>query len=243
VTPRLYCPMAIAEQTTLALPENAAHHAARVLRLEAGDEVTLFNGEGGEYRAELADLRGATVSVRVLAYDPVERETPLAVTLVQALVSSDRMDYAVQKAVELGAAAIQPIVTERTVGRLDSTRAAKRRSHWQNIVVSACEQCGRNRIPDVHELIPFADWLERPSSASQRWLFAPEAQEGLKALRPSQEKIEAMVGPEGGFTSQEVSAARSSGWHAVRLGPRVLRTESMGAAILAAINALWGDFA
>ena len=243
MTPRLYCPVGLDAAMALVLPDNAAHHAARVLRLGAGDAVTLFNGQGGEYRAELVEVRGGTVRARVLAHDPVERETPQHMTLVQALVSSDRMDYALQKAVELGAAAIQPVTSERSIGRLDAARAGKRKLHWQNIAIAACEQCGRNRIPPVRDLVLFDAWLEDPLPAEHRWILLPDGDIGVQSMPKPHGKIAVMVGPEGGFTAAEASAARTRGWRGLRLGPRVLRTESAGAAVLAAANALWGDFA
>jgi 16S rRNA (uracil1498-N3)-methyltransferase len=243
MTPRLYCPVELDAAMALALPDNAAHHAARVLRLGAGDAVTLFNGQGGEYKAELVEVRGGAVRARVLAHEPVERETPQHITLVQALVGSDRMDYALQKAVELGAAAIQPVTAERSIGRLDAARAEKRKLHWQNIAIAACEQCGRNRIPPVHDLVPFDAWLDAPVTAQHCWMMLPDGELGLRSLTKPHGKIAVMVGPEGGFTTAEASAARAHGWHGLRLGARVLRTESAGAAVLAAVNALWGDFA
>jgi len=243
VTPRLYCPVGLDAAMALVLPDNAAHHAARVLRLGAGDAVTLFNGQGGEYKAELVEVRSGTVRARVVVHDPVERETPQHMTLVQALVSSDRMDYALQKAVELGAAAIQPVTSERSIGRLDAARAKKRKLHWQNIAIAACEQCGRNRVPPVHDLVPFDAWLDAPEAALHRWMLLPDGEVGLRSLAKPRGRIAVMVGPEGGFTAAEASAARAHGWHGLRLGARVLRTESAGAALLAAANALWWDFA
>lgn len=240
--PRLYCSHALEPGAMVVLPDPAAHHAVRVLRLKLGDRVTLFNGAGGEFDAELARI-GREVCVQVREFLPVERESPLAVTLVQALSSADRMDYAVQKAVELGAVAIQPVVSERSVGRLDAARGAKRVAHWQQIAVAACEQCGRNRVPTVHALLDLRDWLAAPSLAALRLLLFPEARTALRGMQAPAGPVEILVGPEGGFTGIEVDAALARGWQAIRLGPRILRTETAGAAALAVLNALWGDYA
>ena len=241
--PRLYCAQALEPGAMVVLPDHAAHHAVRVLRLKLGERVTLFNGAGGEFDAELARIAGREVCVQLRAHLAVERESPLAVTLVQALASADRMDYAVQKAVELGACAFQPVVSERSVARLDAARGAKRVAHWQQIAVAACEQCGRNRVPTVHALLALGDWLAAPSAAASRLLLFPEARTGLQGMQAPAGPVEILVGPEGGFTATEIDTALAGGWRAIRLGPRILRTESAGAAALAALAALWGDYA
>jgi 16S rRNA (uracil1498-N3)-methyltransferase len=239
---RLYCAMALATGARVELPEAAAHHAVRVLRLAVGDAVTLFNGEGGEFAARLERVDARAVVACVEALSPVERESPLAVTLVQGLASADRMDYAIQKAVELGAVAVQPVSTLRSVARLDALRAQKRVAHWQQIAIAACEQCGRNRIPTVWPLRELSAWLREPSLAELRLLFAPDAHASLASLPTPTGAIECMVGPEGGLDEQEAAAALRSGFVAVRVGPRVLRTETAGAVVLSALNVLWGDW-
>lgn len=241
-TPRFFVPAALLPATTLDLPEVAAHHAARVLRLRVGEAVTLFNGEGGEHAAVVAAIDKRGVTVEVGAHRAIEREAPLAVTLVQAVSSGERMDLTIQKAVELGVGAVQPVLSERSVVRLAGERAEKRVAHWQQIAVSACEQCGRNRVPTVHPLTPLSNWLTGVPPAATRWLLWPEADRSLRELPKPPAPIELLVGPEGGLTDNEAQAARAAGFLAVRLGPRVLRTETAAPALLAAVQALWGDF-
>jgi 16S rRNA (uracil1498-N3)-methyltransferase len=242
VTPRFYCPLPLAPGAIIDLPSGAAHHAARVLRLQAGTAVTLFNGDGGEFAARLerVDARGA--SARIDAWSGVERESPLAVTLIQGLASAERMDYAVQKVVELGVAAIVPVVTQRSVTRLDAPRAEKRVQHWQQVAIAACEQCGRNRVPLIHPLRDFGDWLAGPSPAALRLLLAGDALQSLADLMRPRGAIEILAGPEGGLAPDETGAAWRAGFRPVRLGPRTLRAETAGLAAMAALNALWGDW-
>lgn len=228
--------------TEIALPGGAAHHVLRVLRLRPGDAVTLFDGEGGEYRGEIAPAGRRAVAVRVIAHEDSERESALTVTLVQGLAAAERMDYVVQKAVELGAAAVAPVITTRSVVRLDDARAARRVERWRQIVIAACEQTGRNRLPKVYPPCNLETWLRVPSRAELRVLLAPDAPGSLGDLTQPVGAVELLVGPEGGLTGEESAAARSAGFRPVRLGPRILRTESAGAAMLAAMNALWGDW-
>jgi 16S rRNA (uracil1498-N3)-methyltransferase len=242
MTPRFFCPPPLAAGAEIALPAGAAHHALHVLRLKAGDAVTLFDGAGGEYAGQLAQASPRAIAVRILERRAIERESPLAVTLVQGLAAADRMDYAVQKAVELGAAAIAPVMTARSVARLDAARAARRAEHWRQIAIAACEQSGRNRLPQVHVPRALAAWLRAASTAQLRVLLAPDAAGSLGDLPKPAGAIELLIGPEGGFTAEESAAALAAGFRAVRLGPRILRTETAGAAMLAAMNALWGDW-
>jgi 16S rRNA (uracil1498-N3)-methyltransferase len=240
--PRFYVSVALTAQTTLALPEAAAHHAARVLRLRSGDAVTLFNGTGGEYAARITAIGKHDVTVAIERHDPVERESPLQVTLVQAVSSGERMDLTIQKAVELGVSRIVPVESERCVVRLKGERAEKRVAHWRQVVVSACEQCGRNRIPEVRMILPFDVWLAADENAAQRWVLLPGARTALRDLPRPDKPVELLVGPEGGLTDAEAEAAQRAGFRPVRLGPRVLRTETAAPALLAALQALWGDF-
>lgn len=226
----------------MSLPAGAAHHVLRVLRLKAGHPLTLFDGEGGEYRAELARAGPRAVVVRVLEHREIERESPLAVTLVQGLAAADRMDYVVQKAVELGATAIVPVMVSRSVARLEGERATRRVEHWRQIAIAACEQSGRNRLPQVHRPCALGTWLRMPSKADLRVLLVPGAAGSLGELAQPPGAIELLVGPEGGFTAEESAAARVAGFRPVRLGPRILRTETAGAAMLAAMSAIWGDW-
>ena len=242
MTPRFFCALPLAPGAEVALPREAAHHAARVLRLSTGSRVTLFDGNGGECSAELRRIDGRAVIARVEACHAVERESPLAITLIQGLAAADRMDYAIRKAVELGVTAIVPVTTARSVARLDRERALRRVEHWRQIVIGACEQCGRNRLPAIRTPCDLLEWLRTPSSASSRLLPAPDATQGLAQLAPPGGAIEILVGPEGGLAPEESAAALAAGFRAVRLGPRILRTETVAPAALAAMNALWGDW-
>lgn len=224
--------------TTIELPSAVAHHATRVLRHGVGAALTLFDGTGGEYAVELVavDKRGA--SVRVDAFDPVERESPLAVTLAQAVVANDAMDYALRKATELGVTAIQPVIAARSAALPSGDRADRRRAHWQQIAVAACEQCGRNRVPEVCAPLSLSNWLAGWPHGGV--LFEPTATMTLPALEKPPSAV--LIGPEGGFTTAEIEAAARGGFSAVRIGPRVLRTETAGLAALAAMGVLWGDW-
>jgi 16S rRNA (uracil1498-N3)-methyltransferase len=241
-TPRFYVPIELAAPALLALPEAAAHHAARVLRLRAEDEIALFNGQGGEYSAVIVNMDRNGVQVEVRAHLAVERESPLDVTLVQAVSSGDRMDLTIQKAVELGVTRIVPVESERSIVRLKGERARKRHRHWQQIAISACEQCGRNRVPEVQAPRVLDAWLAPPSYGTQRWMLAPDADIAVRDLPRPDRPIEVLIGPEGGFTDTEILTAQRVGYQPVRLGPRVLRTETAAPALLAVLQTLWGDF-
>ena len=223
------------------LPAGPAHHAAHVLRLGSGAPITLFNGEGGEFPATL-EAGGRHVHARLGTRNEIERESPLHVTLVQGLAGVERMDYAVQKAVELGVAAIVPVETSRSVTRLAGTRAQKRCEHWRQIAIATCEQCGRNRVPEIRLPRAFREWLAEPSSSVLRVLLSPDATQSLAALEAPRGPVELLAGPEGGLAPEETAAALGAGFCGVRLGPRTLRTETAGVAALAAMNALWGDW-
>jgi 16S rRNA (uracil1498-N3)-methyltransferase len=235
--PRLFVEAALAPQRRLALPDEAAHHAARVLRLEDGDEIVLFDGRGGEYSARLV-VHGREVEAELGDFSDVGRESPLAATLVQGLSSSDKMDFTIQKAVELGAVAVQPLLTAKSVVRLSGEREAKKLERWRRVAIAACEQCGRNRIPEVREPLPLERY--RPEEDGARLLLSPTAQEPLS--RHARAPVTLAAGPEAGFSREEEQMLVREGFVPVRLGPRVLRTETAALAALAALNALAGDF-
>ena len=242
---RLYVPGELVPGRAYALPPQQAHHATRVLRLKAGDAVTLFNGDGAEYDAVVARVAGNAVTVKVGDARDGARESPLEIVLGQALSSGERMDYTVQKAVELGVAAIHPLAAARSVVRLAGERAAKRVAHWQAVAISACEQSGRNRVPPVAPVAELAAWLARPAAGGAgalRLLLSPAGATGLRDLPRPAASIVLLAGPEGGFTPEEEAVARHCRFTPVRLGPRVLRTETAAVAALAALQALWGDF-
>jgi 16S rRNA (uracil1498-N3)-methyltransferase len=240
---RIYFPAEIPAHGRAELTPAQAHHATRVLRLGTGDALTLFDGQGGEFEARIARISKSGVSVDIGERRAVDRESPFAVTLAQAISSGERMDYTVQKAVELGASLIQPLETERAVVRLDPVRASRRSAHWESIAIAACEQCGRNRVPPIAPITALRDWLgamdERPGL---RILLSPRGKLALGALPAPGDGAILLAGPEGGLTGQEERDAERSGFTAVRLGPRVLRTETAALAALAAMQALWGDF-
>jgi len=226
----------------LQLPERAAHHAARVLRLRIGDPVTLFDGRGGEYAATIVSRPRDGVSVEVGAWHEVERESPLGIVLAQGISSAERMDLTVQKAVELGVATIQPLDTEKSVVRLDARRAESRLAHWRRIVVSACEQCGRNRLPEVRPPLSISALCEVTPVEGPRWLLAPEASTRLRdAAHALPKGLVMAAGPEAGFSDAETRALLAAGYTPVQLGPRVLRTETAALAAIAALNAIAGD--
>jgi len=224
------------------LPDNVAHHALRVLRLAVGDRVVLFTGAGGEFAATLVRADKREAAARIDAFDPVERESALAVTLVQSIAANDAMDHAIRRAVELGAAAIQPVLTTRSARVPDGERGQKRLAHWCQIVIAACEQCGRNRVPEVRSVVSLERWLADRNVAIAGLVLSPTAAAAIAAAPRPQHALDMMVGPEGGFTAEEIGLAQRKGLLAVRLGPRVLRAETAALAALAAVNALWGDF-
>lgn len=240
--PRFFCAGDLSQGARRDLPEAAAHHAGRVLRLVVGDPVIVFNGAGGEADARILSIGKDHVAVRVGAWRSRETEPLVRVALLQGLSARERMDFTVQKAVELGVAEIFPVETRRSVMRLAEERAARRIEHWRNLVVAACEQCGRNRVPEVHPVCALPDWLGAHSSApdEQRLILSPLGETRLRDLS-APKRVLLLAGPEGGFAPEEVQMAKACGFTPVRLGPRVLRTETAALAALAAIHALWGD--
>ncbi|MBA2352648.1 MAG: 16S rRNA (uracil(1498)-N(3))-methyltransferase [Burkholderiales bacterium] len=247
---RFYCPIDLETGADIRLPVAAAHHALKVLRVRTGDRLVLFNGRGGEFTALVTHCGKDAVVVGDLEFHPVERESPLAITLAQAVLNAEKMDWVVQKAVELGTARIRPLTTLRSVVRLDAGRAAKRAQHWRNIVVASCEQCGRNRIPEIGAVIALPDWLgqlkdeaeQGAVEAELRLILSPDAPASLRKLPAPNRKLTVLIGPEGGFTDDEVRATATAGFVPVALGPRILRTETAGPAALAAMQALYGDW-
>jgi len=238
---RFYTESALRAGGVSQLPEYAAHHAVHVLRLRPGDEVTLFNGRGGEYAGRIAAVDRLRVAVDLLEHRRLERESPLAVTLVQGVSAGEKMDFTVQKATELGVAALQPVLAARSTGRISGERAALKRAHWERVAIAACEQCGRNRVPAVLPVVPLAQFCAAAPSAGTRLLLSPHAALGLRAAKLDG-TVALAAGPEAGFTAEEEAVLAEAGFLPVRLGPRVLRTETAALAALAALNALAGDF-
>lgn len=239
MAPRFYIDAPLRAGSVCTLSEDAAHHAIHVLRLRAGEEITVFNGRGGEFAARIVSIQRLKIGVELLQHREIERESPLRVTLVQGVSAGDKMDSTLRKAVELGVAEVQPVLAARSVARPKGERAEGRRAHWQKVVIAACEQCGRNRIPEVHALIALSNY--RPSGTAMRILLSPLAQQPLSELSLRGSEFVVAAGPEAGFTSEEEAALVSSGFAPALLGPRVLRTETAAVAALAALSALRGD--
>lgn len=241
--PRFHCPAPLAPGALVELPETVGHHALRVLRMKSGDHLILFDGNGGEWRATLKVGAGGTAQALLGEFAAIERESPLQVTLAQALPAGDKMDWIVEKCVELGVAAIQPLAAKRSVMRLSPERMARRVAHWNAIAAAACEQCGRNRVPAVMPVLDLPQYLGTAQAQNAcRLLLEPQGEDTLRSLARPTAPVVVMVGPEGGWEDAERSAAHAAGFTVLRLGPRVLRTETAGMALLAALQALWGDF-
>jgi 16S rRNA (uracil1498-N3)-methyltransferase len=237
--PRFFCPGPLTPGATVDLPEALAHHL-HVVRQQAGAELVLFNGEGGQYRATLAELGKKRASALVGAHEAVEVELPYAVTLAQALPEASKMDWIIEKAVELGVAAIEPLAAQRCVVRLSGERAEKRQAHWRGVIEAASEQSGRNRLAQLAPVEDFARWLARPVAAP-RMLLSPRGTMSLAEWargRPPQ-ALTLMVGPEGGFSQAEEDAALAQGALALSMGPRVLRTETAALAAMAMLAGAW----
>ena len=240
---RIHVPATLAPGAVVALPPAAAHHLAHVLRAAVGDEVVVFR-DGIEFAAAVIRIDKHAVTVKLVSGNAVDREAPLACILAQAISSGERMDLTLQKAVELGIAGVQPLYSERSVVRLDADRAEKRIVHWQQVLIAACEQCGRNIIPALAAPVPVIDWLGALAAAGAgelRLLLSPHAATRLADL-PRPRSVTLLAGPEGGFTAVEADLAQQRGFVALRLGPRVLRTETAALAALAAMQVLWGDY-
>lgn len=224
----------------MSLPETVAHHA-HVLRLDAGAPIVLFNGEGGEYAATLETIEKRRATARITAFSDRGAELAMPITLAQALSEGAKMDWIIEKAVELGAASVQPLAAQRCVVRLAGDRAQKKMQHWQGIAIAAAEQCGRNRVPGIADIADFSSWIAK-SPDQPRILLSPRADLSLTdwARQNQPQALTLMIGPEGGFSEKEENAALERGAIALSMGARVLRTETAGMAALAALNALWG---
>jgi 16S rRNA (uracil1498-N3)-methyltransferase len=233
--------MPLQGDTDLELPEAAANHVARVLRLRPGATIVAFDGSGHDFNCELLTVKGDRVVIRVGAHTEGLPESPLHITLVQAVARGERMDYTLQKATELGVHAIVPVLAARSVVRLDADQAAKKRRHWQAIVVSACEQCGRSVVPEVREPLDFARYLAEAPQLGGRMVLSPTGAESLAGLASLPNRVELLIGPEGGLDDGELVRAVAAGFAPVRLGPRVLRTETAGVVALTVLQARWGD--
>ena len=238
--PRFYLPTALAPHTTLNLPDNIIRHI-HVLRLNAGDSITLFNGTGNDFDATLQAIGKRHAECHIHAQRQPENESPLAITLVQAISSGERMDFTLQKSVELSVRAIQPIISDRCVVRLSGERAEKRVQRWQDIVIAACEQSGRSIVPTVLPIVSFSDYL-RQMPPELHLMMSLRRATTLRDIAPAPQSLRLMIGPEGGWTPAEEQAALAAGVQTITLGKRVLRTETAAMAAMAAMQVLWGDF-
>lgn len=240
---RFYSPEKLAIGATVNLPDTAAIHAARVLRMVEGDSATLFNGDGLDYDCTLTSVKKSAVSVKVMASTPVKNESPLNITLLQGISSGDRMDYTIQKAVELGVNHIQPIATERSVVKLTKERAAKRLAHWQGVIHSACEQSGRAFVPQISAPATLSQWLaNNPQGKADRILLNPIGAKKLAELTKPSNEIQLLIGAEGGLSANEIDTASANDFQSIILGPRILRTETAALAAMASMHTAWGDF-
>lgn len=240
--PRFYVDFALSPDSVVELPDDVVRHL-NVLRVKNTEEIVLFNGNGKAYPALPEVLEKRRASVRILREEVTDNESPLNITLVQAVSSAERMDFTLQKSVELGVAEIRPVISERCVVRLSGERAEKRVARWQEIVVSACEQSGRNIVPKVLPLTTYAQALQQLPQETTKLLMSLNRAQKLSDVRPQSGKIVFMVGPEGGWTEKEEQQAFDAGFQSVTLGKRVLRTETASLAAIAAMQTLWGDFA
>lgn len=238
---RIFTPQPLAPAEDVILEVAAGHYLTRVLRLSKGDPVILFNGDGKNYPAEISETRSQRVRVSIMDSRPAGNESPLKITLVQAVCRGERMDYALQKATELGVFCIQPLISHRVEVRLDATRQTKRLAHWQRVVISACEQSGRACVPEVKTPLSLPEWLTG-TDQSPRLILDPASESKLSGFSSGGDSISILIGPEGGFTDEEIESARKNGITAVSLGPRVLRAETAGPAAITVLQAKAGDF-
>lgn len=237
---RIYTPQPLSLNTTVCLEDQAAQHVAKVLRLKIGDKLHLFNGEGGAWLSEIIAIQKKFVTAQTLGFLDENNESPLYVALGQGICRGEKMDFIIQKATELGLTEFTPILIERTQFNLNGERLQKKIIHWQRVAISACEQCGRNKIPIIHQPTTLQNWLENQSSELNLILHPHTTQNDFSALKPK--SVSVLVGSEGGFNEQEVATALQKKFIALKLGPRILRTETAPIAILSVTQHLWGDF-
>ncbi|MEA1080959.1 16S rRNA (uracil(1498)-N(3))-methyltransferase [Marinobacter qingdaonensis] len=238
--PRIYTDSPLSAGVTAELDDNAAQHVGRVLRMQPGQELRLFNGDGQDYPATITAAGKKHVQVDVGTPEPNPTESPLEIVLGQTLSKGDRMDYAVQKAVEMGVTRIVPLTTDRCDVKLKGDREDKRLRHWQSVAISAAEQCGRARVPEILPVMTVAQWLEHSRDCDARLVLHHRTERSLQSLNtPS--RVALMIGPEGGLSADEIALAEQEGFLPVALGPRVLRTETAPVAAMALCQWLWGD--
>ncbi len=239
--PRFYCPTPLVIQQSLDLPDELFRHAIQVLRLQVGESLILFNAEGGEYLAEIHEINKRSATVLIRGFDATERESSLDLTLIQALIKPDKMDFALQKAVELGVSAFQALITQRSVVRSDKEKLEKKLQHWQAVAISACEQSGRTRIPKIYAPQTLNQYLQQLDENTDYLLLAPGSHQTLNQVTVRANKLGILIGPEGGFTEDEVAACLAAKMQGISLGKRILRAETASTSVLAGLQLLHGD--
>ena len=241
--PRFYCPPPLPIGDSFELPPDAAHHASRVLRLRIQNIVHIFDGLGNEVQGVISEISGKKVVLEKVQRNSSNRESNLHITLAQAMCGSEKMDWVMQKATELGVAEIQPVQTERSVAKLSAERALKRAEHWRKVTIAACEQCGQNRLPHIYSPEEFSTWLAHTRLLpGSKFILLPQGNATLHQQPKPNDKVTLLIGPEGGFSTAEAQLAQDVGFNSIRLGARWLRTETAAMASIAALQTLWGDF-
>ena len=238
--PRIYLDQVFVVNTNCLLSPEAAHHVSKVLRMKVGQSLHVFNGHGGYFDAMITRIDKRNVEAAIVDHYPDESESPLTITLVQGVSRGERMDYTLQKAVELGVQHIVPVLCEYTNVKLDDEKKQKRHEHWQKIIINACEQCRRNQIPSLTITQALGNWLNDKND-TLKLILHPGGPAKLGQLENKDNRISLLAGPEGGFSDIEVSNALKHGYQAITLGPRILRTETAALAAITACQVLWGD--
>ena len=238
---RIFVDLSLQEGKEFVLPDEAAHHVARVLRLRSGDPLILFDGRGGEYEAEICKVDKRSVEVLIKQCREIDRESPLHITLAQGISRGQKMDFSLQKAVELGVERIVPVMTEHGNVHLDEQRQQKKIEHWQGVIIGACEQSGRNKMPELISPLNFDEWLSLDSGLT-KLIMHPESGISLAKLTRPAGELSLLIGPEGGVSDDEIKKACAAGYQTINIGPRILRTETAALAAISACQMLWGDF-
>jgi len=239
---RIYYQDGLHDLQSLTLSGQSGQHVARVLRMRAGEKLVLFDGLGGEYLASIESVQGDKVQLSVLGHEAIEREAPVPVTLIQGVSRGERMDWTIQKATELGVHRIVPVTSLRSMVKLKADRAQRRREHWQQVAISACEQCGRNRVPEIGAPASLEDGLAQVEAFALKLTLRANAAKCIAQLPDSAPEACIAIGPEGGFDDREYQLLEQAGFQGLRLGPRILRPETAGLAAMAALLSRWGDF-
>lgn len=238
---RIFQPDLLSTNKNFLLSEAASHHLARVLRAKVDDEIILFNGQGGEYLATILQIDKKNITVKIGEFNSREAESPLEITLAQGVSRGEKMDYTIQKAVELGVKKIIPILSERCNVKLDDERREKRLAHWKSIIISACEQSGRNRIPEILPPLAFEKYLAL-ETAEMKFILSPHVLQKINSHELAPARVSLLIGPEGGLSNAEVQLARQKNFLPLNLGPRILRTETAAIAAISALQSWFGDF-